>query len=59
MLVAGVDEQFGPGGPGHGDQFASGIEVALACEELVAGLAVDLNGQVVGPDHPTFPVSDN
>jgi hypothetical protein len=49
VLVAGVDEQFGPVRPDQGNQFAGSVDVALVGEELVVRLAVDLNGQIVGP----------
>ena len=48
VLVAGVDEQCGLVGPDHRDQLAGGVDVALVGEELIVGLAVDLNGHPVG-----------
>ena len=49
VLGAGVHEQLGLVGPDRGDQFAGSVDVALVREELVVRLAVDLNGQVLGP----------
>src|SRR5262245_14724525 len=49
MVAAGVDEQLAKLGPDRRDQLTRSVDVALVCEERVILLAVNLNGDAVGP----------